>query len=239
MRLRDPDPDLAKALLLHNADGESFDPALGFGSPNAEVLPWQCAPGFVTLQWRAELRPGAAFYWELPIPDSLKKTGKLRGRGRLTAVLNPHPLVADYAGPNYFSARLNTALQYPKRPDKFDNLLGSMDTDRVPEQEARNIDHKWCPVRQHGDISSDFSSRGLAFDGDVLRVYARVYTRDLYLYGYTDMNEVPPLSAAFVLSIGTGDARDDIYTELRDALGAFVESAVVDADIEIDSGSGS
>ncbi len=233
MRLRDADPDLAKALILHAANGEAYDPALGFGSPSVDALPWECPPGYVTLQWRASLRPGAAFYWELPIPASLRKSGKLRGRGRLTAVLNPHPLVSDFAGPNYFSARLNTALQYPKRPDKFDNLLGSMDTDRVPEQEARAIDHKWCPVRQHGGLGEDFSKRGLAFNGDMLRVYARIYARDLYLYDYANMDEVPALNAVFVLTIGTGDPSDDIYTELRDALGAFVESAVLDADIDI------
>lgn len=183
------------------------------------------------MEWRASLRPGAAFYWELPIPPSLQKTGKLRGRGKLTAILNPHPLVADYAGPNYFSARLNAALQYPRR-NGFANLLGSMDTDRVPEQEARAIDHKWCPVRQH---DRDFSKQGLVFEGDALRVYSRVYTRDLYLHGLASLAEAPPLEAVFVLTIGTGDPEDDIYNELRDSLGAFVESAVIDADIEIET----
>ncbi|HEU5067079.1 MAG TPA: S8 family serine peptidase, partial [Sphingomicrobium sp.] len=113
-RVRDASPDLVKALLLHNSDGTNFDPALGFGTPTAASLPWECQPGYVTLQWRASLRPGAAYYWELPIPDSLKRTGKLKGTGALTAILNPHPMVTDYAGPNYFSVRLATALQYQR-----------------------------------------------------------------------------------------------------------------------------
>lgn len=234
-RVRDASPDLVKALLLHNSDGVSFDPALGFGTPTAASLPWECRPGFVTLQWRASLRPSAAYYWELPVPDSLRRTGKLKGTGVLTAVVNPHPMVTDYAGPNYFSVRLATALQYQrgktkKNAAKFHNLLGSLDTGKITEQEARAVDHKWSPIRHH---RSDFHS--VSFDGDVLRIYARIYARDLYLYGYTGTDEIPEMETVFVLSLGTGDENDDVYNELRDQLGAFVEAAVVEADIDVDS----
>lgn len=234
-RIREASPDLVKALLLHNADGPGFDPALGFGTPAVTSLPWECHPGFVTLQWRAGLRPGAAYYWELPIPQSLRHSGKLRGAGTLTAVLNPHPMVTDYAGPNYFSARLATALQYQrgqttKGATKFHNLLGSLDTEKITEQEARTIDHKWSPVRHH---QNDFQNVG--FDGETLRIYARIYARDLYLYGYTAAEEVPEMEAVFVLSLGTGDESKDIYNELRDQLGAFVETAVIETDIEVDN----
>ena len=175
-RLRNASPDLVKALLLHNADGHAFHPSLGFGTPGASTLPWECRPGFVTLQWTASLRPGAAYYWELPIPASLRETGKLKGTGALTAILNPHPMVTDYAGPNYFSIRLATALQF-HRGDKFHNLLGSLDTDKITEHEARTVDHKWSPIRHH-----EREFRGVGFDGDTLRVYARIYARDLYQY---------------------------------------------------------
>lgn len=234
-RVREATPDLVKALVLHNADGDGFDPSIGFGTPAVASLPWECRPGFVTLQWKAALRPGAAFYWEMPIPYSMRKSGKLRGAGALTAVLNPHPMVSDYAGPNYFSVRLATALQYQrgitkKGAVKFNNLLGSLDTEKITEEEARAIDHKWSPVRQHKS-----SFQGVSFDGDMLRVYARVYARDLYLYRYTGADEVPELETVFVLSLGTGHEDDDVYNELRDQLGAFVETAVIESDIELDN----
>ena len=237
-RVRDASPDLVKALLLHNADGEGFDPAIGFGTPAGASLPWECRPGCVTLQWRAALRPGAAYYWELPIPQSMRQSGKLRGTGSLTAILNPHPLVTDYAGLNYFSVRLAAALQYqrgttPKGAPKFNNLLGSLDTDKITEQEARAIDHKWSPIRQH---QSGF--RAVGFEGDMLRVYARTYTRDLYLYGYASAEEVPEMDTVFVLTLGTGDEEDDIYNELRDQLGAFVETSVIETDIDVDNTNG-
>ena len=90
-RVRNASPDLVKALLLHNSDGVNFDPALGFGSPTSASMPWECRPGFVTLQWRASLRPSAAYYWELPIPESMKRTGKLKGTGVLTAISQTAP----------------------------------------------------------------------------------------------------------------------------------------------------
>jgi hypothetical protein len=234
-RVREASPDLVKALLLHNSDGVNFDPALGFGTPTAASLPWECRPGFVTLQWRASLRPSAAYYWELPIPESLKRTGKLKGTGALTAILNPHPMVTDYAGPNYFSVRLATALQYQrgktkKNAAKFHNLLGSLDTGKITEQEARSLDHKWSPIRHH---TNDFQS--VSFEGDMLRIYARIYARDLYLYGYSGADEIPEMETVFVLSLGTGDENDEVYHELRDQLGAFVEAAVVEADIDVDN----
>lgn len=229
-RLREPDPDLVRALLIHCADGDGFDTAKGFGTPDTQFLPWECRPGTVTLQWKASLRDRASYYWELPIPPALLKDGRLKGRGRLTAILNPHPMVDEFAGPNYFSARLNAAVQYPKG-DGFSNLLGSMDTDKVPELVARAVDHKWCTVRHH---SKDFSARGHQVDGETLRIYARLYTRDHYVYGYTSADQVPPLDAVFVLSLSGIDERDDVYNQLRDQLGSFVEAAVVESDLDID-----
>lgn len=234
-RVRNASPDLVKALLLHNLDGAKFDPAFGFGSPISTSMPWECRSGFVTLQWRASLRPGAAYYWEIPIPESLKKIGKLRGTGVLTAILNPHPMVTEYAGPNYFSVRLATALQYQwgttsNGEAKFKNLLGSLDTGKITEQQARLLDHKWSPIRHH---RRDF--HGVTFEGDTLRIYARVYVRDLYLYGYTASEQVPEMEATFVLSLGTSDENDDVYNELRNLLGAFVETAVIETEIDVEN----
>ena len=235
-RLRDASPDLVKALLLHNADRDAFDPKLGFGTPAVDPLPWECRPGFVTLQWTAQLRPGAAFYWELPIPPSLRKTGKLKGAGVLTAILNPHPMVSDIAGMNYFSARLETALQFERGTTangnaQLRNLLGPLKKERLTEQQARELDHKWSPVRHHKKSFAD----GVQFDGDNLRVYARLFSRDLYLYEMSSSDEVPPLETVFVLSIGTGDESDDVYNELRDELSTFVEVAVIDTEIDIEN----
>ena len=72
----------------------------------------------------------------------------------------------------------------------------------------------------------------------MLRVYARTYTRDLYLYGYTSTEEVPEMDTVFVLTLGTGDEEDDIYNELRDQLGAFVETSVIETDIDVDNTNG-
>ena len=226
-RLRDVSPDLVKGLLLHRTQGEGYDSAIGFGSPS-DTLPWECPSGSVTLQWTAKLRPGAAYYWELPIPPAMRKTGKLRGYGKLTAVLNPYPLVTDFAGPNYFSSRVETALQ-AKRGDKAHNLLGSLATSGLTEEQARTLDHKWSPIRQHSK-----SFNGVGIDGGDLRVYARIFVRDLYLYNLSGLEEVTPMEVVFILTLGTGNPADDVYDELRGLLGSFVENSVIDTDIDID-----
>ena len=224
-RLRDPSPDLVKALVLHAAAEGPHDVATGFGSPGT-APPWSAQAGFVTLQWSAALRPGAAYYWELPVPPALRRSGKLKGSARLTAILNPHPLVSDFAGLNYFGARLATAVQY-QRGGKTQNLLGSLQVGKQTEEEARELDHKWCPIRHHS------RSFNVSFDGDTLSIYGRVFTRDLYLHSYDTNEEVPPLDAVFVLTIGTGEPEDDLYGEIRAELGSFVEVATVDVDIDV------
>lgn len=232
-RLRDPSPDLVKALLLHSADLDKFDPNLGFGTPTINPLPWLCRPGVVTLQWTEKLRPNSAFYWELPIPPSLQKTGKLRGFGILTAILNPHPMVSVRAGMNYFSARIQTALQYQTQNSDsgFRNLLGGPKTELQTEQRARKQDHKWSPVRHH---KKSFS-HGIQFKGNNLRVYARLFCRDPYLYkeDSVELIDTAGLDTVFVLSIGVNDGSDDIYDEMRNELGTSVEVAVIDSDIDI------
>ena len=228
-RLRGPTPDLVKALIIHHADGDSFSNSTGWGSPSIVTRPWECRPGAVTFHWQAELRPGAAYYWEVPIPKGLLDQGRLRGSGKLTAVLNPHPLVSDLAGPNYFSARLATAIQFPRK-GKFHNLLGSMERETTAEELARSIDHKWCPIRHH---ARNFSTRGISIDDSYLRVYARIYTRDLYLYGFSHMDEVERLTATFVLTLEGTDAGADLYDQFRQALGPYVQTSVIETDIDL------
>ncbi|RUW78626.1 MULTISPECIES: hypothetical protein [unclassified Mesorhizobium] len=60
-----------------------------------------------------------------------------------------------------------------ERGGKNHNLLGSLDTKKITEEEAREIDHKWSPIRHHHK-----RFYGVSFDGDNLLVYARIYTRD-------------------------------------------------------------
>src|SRR5687768_16094476 len=102
-----------------------------------------------------------------------------------------------------------------------------------PRPGELKVEHKWCPVRHH---VNDFSRRGYAVSGNTLRIYARVFTRDLYLYGYRHPEEVPPLDAVFVLSLRSADGSDALYDQLRQQLGAFVESSVIETDIDLDVG---
>ncbi|MCY4190702.1 MAG: S8 family peptidase, partial [Rhodospirillaceae bacterium] len=227
--LRNPTPDLVKALLINAADLDEHDPALGWGTPYNGHMPWDCAPGSVTLAWRARLEPGTAYYWnDIPIPPELVRNGRLFGKARLTAVLNP--LVSPFAGANYFSSRLETALQYvDKAGADWKSLLGSMKESTICESEAREELKKWNPVRRH---SASFITRGRQFVGSHFRLYARVYTRDLYQFGWRHHSQAGPQEVAFVLTLWSGEQRRSIYDSTVQALGTFVESAVLEQEIE-------
>ncbi|KQN14266.1 hypothetical protein ASE89_11155 [Sphingomonas sp. Leaf30] len=67
-----------------------------------------------------------------------------------------------------------------------------------------------------------------------MRVYARCFTRDLYLYGFETNAEAPEMDVCFVLTLATKDGNDAIFGEIRSALGAFVEVATIDIDISVD-----
>ena len=228
--LHDPTPDLVKALLINAAELDDHDPALGWGTPYQGRLPWVCEPGSVTLAWRAQLEPGISYYWnDIPIPPELVRHGKLFGKARLTAILNP--LVSPYGGANYFASRLEASLQYIDKPGgAWKALLGTMKESTIGENDARSELKKWHPIRRR---SVDFSKRGgRQFFGNSLRLYARVYSRDLYQFGWSHHGQAGPQEAAFVLTLWSGGQYRSIYDSTVQTLGNFVESAVIEQGIE-------
>jgi hypothetical protein len=225
--LKEPTPDLVKALLINATERYDHDAALGWGSPFQGHLPWVCAPGTVTLAWRAMLEPGPNYYWnDIPIPAELIRDGKLKGRATLTAILRP--LTSPFGGANYFASRLQTSLRYKHNGD-WKPLLGSMAESTLEEQDARTELKKWQPIRRH---CKDFS-RGRKFSGNHFQLYARVYTRDLYQFGMRHHSQAGEQEVAFVLTLEDLDKRPSIYDNTVRALGNFVESAVLNQNIEI------
>jgi hypothetical protein len=227
--LRESTPDLVKALLINAGERGEHDAKLGWGTPYRGHLPWTCEPGSVTLAWRAQLQPGAQYYWnDIPVPPELIRDGKLHGRVSLTAILRP--LVSPYGGANYFASRLETSIRRHWKK-KWHSIAGSMLESTLKEQDAREDLKKWQPVRRH---YADFSTgSGLSFSGKHLQLYARVYMRDLYQFGWKHHSQAGVQDVAFVLTFWSGDGRTSIYNSTVQALGNFVESAVVNQDIEI------
>lgn len=230
--LREPTPDLVRALLINASERETFHHRLGWGTPyQNDRLPWVCAEGSVTLAWTASLAAGFWHYWDdIPIPPEFVHKGKLRGRVALTAILDP--LVSELGMANYFATRVQVALQYRKPDGKVGSLAGSMREDRAAETEARASLGKWNPIRHH----VKHVRNGLAFSGSTLRVCARIFPRDLYQFGYSGNAEVPPSNVAFVLSLTAPSdfpGRTSIYNSLVARLGNYVESAVTDVDINV------
>lgn len=231
--LKAPTPDLVRALLINTSDRDSHDPKLGWGSPcNRTPRPWVCPDGSATLVWTAQLRAGYWYYWDdIPIPPELVDAGKLKGRVALTAILNP--VVSELGSANYFSTRLQVALQYTKLDGKTGNLAGSMKEDHAPEQEARAEWAKWNPIRHHAETIPI----GRSFRGNTLRVCARIFGRDLYQHGILNNAEIEPSSVAFALTLSapeSAQSRSGIYSSVARQLGNYVESAVNDIEVAIE-----
>lgn len=230
-QLKNPDPDLVKALLINQCDLDKHSTARGWGTPRIDYLPWECPNNQVTLAWASELKPGQEYYWEgIPIPDSLIKDGGLYGYGAMTAVVNPYGLVSESLT-NYFSCRLESAIQYQSRKGETQNLLGSLAVSRAPEDTARKEYDKWNPVRHH---SRNFTNQPLSYSGTTMQVRARIYARDTYQYNYHTNADVPPVPVAFVLTLRSADEKANLYNEMRVSLGNFVENAIIEQDIDID-----
>lgn len=230
-QLRAPTPDLVKALLINTADGSAHDSRLGWGSPCLKSpTPWECPEGSVTLIWTSSLRAGLWHYWEdIPIPPEFITDSKLKGSVGLTAILRPK--VSELGSANYFSTRLQVALQYTKPDGKMGNLAGSMKESTDREAQARAEHAKWNPIRHHAKTIPV----GRAFSGRTLRVCARVYGRDLFQFGIIGNAEIEESSVAFALTISAPPGRNSasIYNSVATSLGNYVESAVNDIEVNV------
>ncbi|WP_197062441.1 S8 family peptidase [Luteibacter sp. 9133] len=224
--LKNPTPDLVRALLINAADQDVFDRRIGWGTPATEQMPWVCADESVTLVWTATLSKGQAYYWnDIPIPPEMLHDGKLIGRACLTAVLAP--LVSELASANYFSSRVEVALQTESKPGIFKNLLGTMKESVTKELDARSELAKWHPVRRH---SRDFK-KGVKLSSSTMRVYARVFVRDPYQFEDEELEQ--PQNVAFVLTLRAPTG--DVYSSMTVRLGQYVESAVVAQEVSVDA----
>jgi hypothetical protein len=233
--LRDPTPDMVRALVIHGTDLNVYDQRLGWGTPSADDMPWHCAPGTVTLAITANLKAGILYHWdEIPIPRELVKNGKLCGHVSLTSV--HRPLCNSEGGPSYISSRVAAAVQYRNNRNEIDQLVGSKELEDTAEMIARSEEFKWQPLRRE---CRDFSKRGgIGFKGNSFRLYARLYARNIQQFGYRINGDIPEVEASFVITFSDGTKSSGLFNTMAASLGNFVESAVINQDIDIDHDDG-
>lgn len=230
LNLKNPTPDLVRALLINGAERTSHCNDLGWGTPwSSDSLPWLCKNGTVTLAWVSKLKPGIAYYWNnIPVPNEMIVDGKLKGKASLTAIIKP--IVSELGGTNYFATRLQVALQATSLTGKTINLLGSMKESKDKEADARAELAKWSPIRRH---SSPFS--GKSMDMNSMRLHARIYTRDLYQFQLHSHHDLTEQEVAFVLSFEGAEEDSGIYNTMTSKLGTSVESAIIEQDVQLNT----
>jgi len=227
--IKNPTPDLVKALLINKAEQIEHDVRLGWGTPwhKGNAMPWLCDDGTVTLAWNSKLKAGSSYYWnDIPLPSEMIIGGKIKGDIILTAIIKP--LVSELGGDNYFSTRLQCALQHVSNDGKTKSLLGSMRESTDKEIDSRQELAKWSPVRHHGK-----SFKGVSVDNDKVRLYARIFTRDLFQFGFSTHHEIEEQDVAFVLTFKSHGKDPSIYNSMTQRLGNKVEVANIEQDINL------
>lgn len=226
--IKNSSPDLVRALLINRGELFSHNNELGWGTPwQDDQLPWHCPQGNVTLAWTSKLQPGFYYYWnDIPIPPEMIENGKFVGTVALTAVLKP--LISESVGENYFSSRLQVALQATSKSGSTINLAGNMKEDKEKEAIARAELSKWSPVRNH---YKDHSGTGVL--GTKMKLCARIFTRDLYQFDMSHHSELPPQEVSFVLTLRAPDGAESIYDSAVNAMKSEIESAVVNQEIHV------
>jgi hypothetical protein len=223
-KLRDPSPSLVKALMICAADGRrQMNARTGFGSPTNPRRPWMTPEHSVTLCWRGFLTEKGDYSWsKIDVPLGLRSGMHFRGSARLVAILEP---ITHMRGSNYFSTRLEARLQYYSVAGKWDTLIGGYPPD-TEEYRARVEDHKWDPIRFYDKASVD-----VELGRPELRVTARVYWRDRFLYPSirTASHEVP---VSFVLHLRSHDPSAPVHDQIVSSMEEHVESEVLEAEIE-------
>ena len=67
-----------------------------------------------------------------------------------------------------------------------------------------------------------------------MRLYARVFTRDLYQFDIEQQSQLDSQEAVFVLTLAAAGENAPIYNSMTQQLGNYVESAVIGQEIEVD-----
>ncbi|BCH07390.1 hypothetical protein MesoLj131c_16480 [Mesorhizobium sp. 131-3-5] len=238
--LKDPSPDLVKAILIGAGDLGTFHHELGFGSPIIHAAPWESPPGSVVLAWKAQMKAGAYYYWhDIALPSTMVDRNHLVGRLRLTAILAPEVTLTGSG--NYFASRIQTGLQFQNPSGQWKRLIGSLPVETA-EGLARSEDAKWQPTRCYEGRFTHPNDRtrkdGLSSAGlgaRRLRVYARTFERDVFARDNPVAARDRDHEVAFVLTMEdpTGDA--STFDTFVRAMGSRVQSAVIDQEVSVEA----
>ncbi|WP_219847610.1 hypothetical protein [Photorhabdus hindustanensis] len=72
-------------------------------------------------------------------------------------------------------------------------------------------------------------------DNSKLRLYARIFTRDLYQFDMSSHHELSEQEVSFVLTFKSHDKDSGIYNSMKQRLGPKVEVGIIEQDIDIDN----
>lgn len=136
------------------------------------------------------------------------------------------PKTSESLGRHYFSTRLQTSLKATRISGSTVDLIKRPSQAALSQKEKDDL--KWNPVRHQ---RSKLSGKIIP---DSVRLYARVFSRDLYQFDIKTHHELGEQEVAFVLTFKKPGAGDALYHSAIRDLGNDVEYAIdVEQDIDL------
>ena len=184
----------------------------------------------VIMAWSEAMRAQQSYYWtDIAVPPSMIKNGRLVGRVRLIAILEP---TVERAGDEYFSIRIQTNVRHlPQDKEKWTGLLGT-EKPTTYEHKARKEEQKWQPVQF---LEKQFTeTNGPFLKENRLEVGARLFWRHRFLFEDATIRERAH-EATFVLTLESSDSEDDTYNQFRFMMGTEIEEMGISIETEVDN----
>jgi hypothetical protein len=72
--------------------------------------------------------------------------------------------------------------------------------------------------------------------GTSFRLYARVFGRNISQFGYRVNNDIPEIETVFLVTFYDGSRTSGLFNSMASSLRKYVESAVLNTNVEIDNG---
>ena len=231
-RVRDPSPDLVRALVLNTADlgRGKFDERLGYGTPLLFPEPWNCPSNTAIMSWTRSMAAGQVYRWpDIAVPPSMMRYGRLVGRVRLIAILDP---IVERAGDEYFSTRIRTNLRhFHSTKRKWEGFLGTVKPDTY-EHNARRNEQKWQPVQL---VEKTYTERnGPLLGSDRLQVDGQIYWRHQDFLYDPDYLRGRQHTVTFVLTLEAPTAHHT-YNEFRQLMGVQIDDLTTEIETQVQS----
>lgn len=229
--IEDPSPDLVRALMINSADLPKYCKFRGFGTPSTDSHPWLSTDSSILLAWTERIKAQARNRWAgIVIPPSMIKDGRIWGRIKLVAVLEPR---VQRRGDQYIATRLETSIHVLSDGEWDTKSILKPLQSITREKTARSQHAKWQTTQCFEGKWEAGKGPKIDPDNPYIRVGGRIYWRHKYMFGQTGIKEQEH-EVSFAMTLEAADPKADTYNEFRQLMDVNVSELAIEIGQEIE-----